>query len=77
MDADKRTGFFKPECHKNARKGIKARGPIARPLVDYLLAIRPQYATGLIHPNPATGAPYTNIRKQWDRLITIAARMLG
>lgn len=40
-------------------------------------AIRPKFATGLIHPNPATGAPYTNIRKQWDRLIAIAARMLG
>jgi integrase len=77
LDPEKRTGFFRLQRHKNARKGIKARGPINRPLVEYLLAIRPQFATGLIHPNPATGAPYTNIRKQWDRLIAIAARMLG
>ncbi len=34
-------------------------------------------ARGLIHPNPATGKPYVEIRKQWNRLVAIASRMLG
>jgi hypothetical protein len=41
------------------------------------LTIRPRNARGYIHPNPDTGKPYTNIRKQWDRLIAIASGMLG
>lgn len=49
-------------------KGIKARGPFAAELVDYLAAIRPANASGPIHINRSTGEPYVDIRKQWDRL---------
>jgi integrase len=77
LDPVTRTGFFKLDQHKNVNKGIHAEGPIAQPLAEYLLAIRPRNARGLIHPNPATGKPYVEIRKQWNRLVAIASRMLG
>ncbi len=62
---------------KNVNKGIRAYGPSWDAVVDYLVAIRPKNARGLIHPNPATGKPYVNIRKQWARLVAIASRMLA
>lgn len=77
IDPHTRTGWFKLDQHKNVNKGIKARGKLADKLVDYLLSIRPANARGLIHPNPATGKPYVDIRKQWNRLIKIASRILG
>lgn len=77
IDPQTRTGRFRLDQHKNVNKGIKARGSLAVELVDYLLSIRPANARGLIHPNPATGKPYVDIRKQWNRLIAIASRMLG
>jgi integrase len=77
LDPVKGTGNFELDQHKNVNKGIRAYGRLARPLVDYLLAIRPRNARGYIHANPETGKPYTNIRKQWDRLIAIASEMLG
>jgi len=77
LDAATRRGWFKLDQHKNVNKGIKARGGLAAPLVSYLLSIRPKHARGLIHPNPATGKPYVDIRKQWARLVEIASRMLG
>lgn len=77
LDPVKRTGRFHLKRHKNARKGATAYGRLARKLVDHLLTIRPRVARGYVHPNPATGKPYVNIRKQWDRLITIASGILG
>ena len=77
LDPVKRTGSFRLNQHKNVNKGIRAYGRLARQLVDYLLAIRPRHARGCIHPNPATGKPYVDIRKQWDRLIEIASGILG
>jgi integrase len=77
LDPVKRTGYFRLDRHKNVNKGIKAHGRIARRLVDYLLSIRPRNPKGYIHPNPATGKPYVDIRKQWDRLIAIASDILG
>jgi hypothetical protein len=70
-------GTFKLDQHKNVNKGIKARGPIACELLEYLLSIRPANASGPIHANPETGRPYVDIRKQWKRLLAIAAEMLG
>jgi hypothetical protein len=58
-------------------KGIKARGPIAREVIDYLLSIRPPNASGPIRANPETGRPYVDVRKQWKRLLAITAEMLG
>ena len=69
--------WFNLDQHKNVNKGIKARGGLTVQFVDYLLSIRPKNARGLIHPNPATGKAYTDIRKQWKRLLSIAERMLG
>ena len=77
IDPQARTGRFRLDQHKNVNKGIKARGSLAVELVDYLLSIRPANARGLIHPNPVTGKPYVDIRKQWNRLVAIASRMLG
>jgi integrase len=77
LDPVTRTGFFKLDQHKNVNKGIRAEGPVVRPLAEYLLSIRPRNAHGLIHPNPATGKPYVDIRKQWNRLVAIASGMLG
>jgi len=77
IDAQTRTGWFKLDQHKNVNRGIKARGKLAAELVAYLLSIRPANARGLIHPNPATGKPYVDIRKQWNRLIKIASGILG
>lgn len=58
-------------------RGISARGPISEQLASYLRAIRPTSARGPVHPNPATGKPYVDVRKQWNRLIAIASTMLG
>lgn len=77
LDPVSRTGWFKLADHKNKRKGITARGALHPKLVDYLLKIRPANASGLVHPNPATGLAYVDIRKQWDHLIEIASRLLG
>jgi len=77
LDPVRRTGHFRLKQHKNASKGATAYGRLSRRLVDYLLAIRPRHARGYIHPNPATGKPYVEIRKQWDRLIEIASEILG
>lgn len=77
IDPHSRTGWFKLDQHENVNKGIKARGKLADKLVDYVLSIWPANAHGLIHPNPATGKPYVDIRKQWNRLINIASRILG
>ena len=77
LDADPRKCWFKLDQHKNVNKGIKARGGLANELLEYLRSIRPKNARGLIHPNPATGKAYVDIRKQWNRLIEIANRLLG
>jgi integrase len=77
IDPKTRTGWFELRQHKNVKKGAKARGRLTEELVDYLLSIRPPNARGLVHPNPATGKAYVDIRKQWNRLIAIASRMLG
>lgn len=58
LDAATMRGTFKLDQHKNVNKGNKARGSIARELVEYLLSIRPANAVGPIHANPATGWPY-------------------
>lgn len=70
-------GTFRLNAHKNTDKGIAAEGPLAVQLVRYLRSIRPEDATGFVHPNPSTGQPYREIRKQWERLIRIASKMLG
>lgn len=77
LDPVKMTGSFELDQHKNVNKGIRAYGVLAPRLVKYLLSIRPPNARGYIHANPATGKPYVDIRKQWDRLIAIASDMLG
>lgn len=77
LDPVSRTGWFKLVDHKNRRKGVTARGALHPQLVDYLFRIRPPQASGLVHPNPATGFAYVDIRKQWDHLIEIASRLLG
>lgn len=77
IDAETRSGTFKLDQHKNVNKGVKAHGVLSPKVVDYLLAIRPPNATGLIHRNPATRGAYVDIRKQWRRLIAIASKILG
>lgn len=76
-ELDEACSRFRLDQHKNVNRGIKARGPIAPALQRYLRAIRPAKASGPIHPNPVTGAPFVDIRKQWNRLMAIAERMLG
>jgi hypothetical protein len=58
LDPANRTGWYQLDKHKNVNKGIKARGPLAAELVDYIAAIRPANASGPIHVNPSTGEPY-------------------
>jgi integrase len=77
IDPRGENGVFRLVNHKNASKGITAEGPLAAQLVRYLRAVRPSDARGLIHPNPVTGRPYVEIRKQWKRLVKIASRLLG
>jgi hypothetical protein len=77
LDPATMRGTFKLDQHKNVNKGIKARGPIAGELVEYLLSIRPANASGPIHANPETGRPYVDICKPWKRLLAISAEMLG
>ena len=70
-------GHFDLNDHKNADKGIEARGPLAYSLIKYLLSTRPEAKPkGYVHPNLRTGKPYVNIRKQWKRLIEIANELL-
>ena len=77
LDPATLTGWYKLDEHKNVNKGIKAEGPLAEELVEYLLSIRPPNpGNAPIHFNPETGNPYVDIRKQWERLMTIASRML-
>jgi len=78
LDPQTLTGWYKLDQHKNVNKGIKAEGPLAEELVEYLLSIRPANpGNAPIHFNPETGRPFVDIRKQWERLMTIASRMLG
>ena len=78
LDAPTLTGWYKLDEHKNVNKGIDAEGPLAKELVEYLLAIRPPNpGRKPIHFNPDTGKPYVDIRKQWERLMEIASRRLG
>jgi hypothetical protein len=57
LDPATRTGWYRLDKHKNVNKGIKARGPLAAELVDYLASIRPPNASGPIHFTPSTGQP--------------------
>jgi hypothetical protein len=41
LDAKNLTGWYKLDQHKNVNKGIKAEGPLAEEVVEYLLSIRP------------------------------------
>jgi hypothetical protein len=41
LDPKTLTGWYKLDQHKNVNKGIKAEGPLAEELVEYLLSIRP------------------------------------
>lgn len=76
LHATKDEGSFHVARHKNADKGIRAAGALHPDLVRYLRGIRPAKARGLIHPNPATGRAFVNIRAQWARLIAIANTLL-
>lgn len=68
---------FRIQSHKNASRGIRLEGPIAPTLSWYLSRIKPTAdASGLVHPNPSTGRPFTNIRRAWRRLLMIANAIL-
>lgn len=68
---------FRLQRHKNASRGIRLEGPIAPTLELYLSGIQATAGvSGLIHPNPGTGRPFTNIRRAWRRLLSIANTML-
>jgi integrase len=78
LDPSGRSGRFKIERHKNAGRGLMLEGPLTRGLVAYLGSIMPDRSTGgLVHPNPATGKPFTSIRGSWRRLIAIANSVLS
>lgn len=77
LHEDREGGRFKLDEHKNVNRGIRAEGPFPPQLAQYLRAIRPSRATGLVHANPKTGRAYVDIRKQWNRLVEIASEMLG
>jgi hypothetical protein len=77
LHESKDEGVFVLDRHKNVNRGILARGPIAPQLARYLRSIRPERASGIVHPNPKTNRAYVDIRKQWVRLVRIAGDMLG
>jgi integrase len=77
QEIDEERNTFRLDQHKNVNKAIRAEGPIAEILLRYLRSIRSANAAGPVHPNPATGGTYVDIRKQWKRLVTIASTMLG
>jgi integrase len=71
-------GRFSLDHHKNAGKGVEVDAPLNPVLVRYLRNIMPsKRPEGLVHPNPATGAAYGNIRKQWFELVQIANEILA
>ena len=77
IDTKKNTGTFTLTKHKNDDKLGDVTGPLHPDLVRYLRTIYPGVgAHGFVHPNPMTGKPYRNIRKQWFRLIEFANRYL-
>lgn len=77
IDARKDLGRFRLDEHKNSSKGVEVEGGLHPALVRYLRPIwRGRMARGLVHPSPATGEPYVNIRAQWARLLEIANGML-
>jgi integrase len=68
---------FRVQSHKNASRAIRLEGPIAPTLELYLSGIQSTAdASGLVHPNPGTGRPFSNIRRAWRRLLSIANSML-
>lgn len=77
IDEKEDRGRFHLIDHKNSSKGIEVEGALHAQLVKYLRPLMPHDRKGLVHPNPATGEPYTHIRKQWPRLIEIANELLG
>lgn len=77
LHSAKDRGRYRLDEHKNASKGVEVEAGLHPRLVRYLRPIWPgKSASGLVHPNPETGGPYRNIRKQWARLIKIANEML-
>jgi hypothetical protein len=71
------TGCYKLNEHKSVNKGIDTEGPLAKEFVEYLLATRPQNAgRSPVHFNPETSMPYVDIRKQCERLLEIANRIV-
>lgn len=76
LDPSGRSGRFKIERHKNAGLGLVLEGPLARGLVAYLGSMPEPSTGGLVHPNPATGKPFTSIRGSWRRLIAMANSVL-
>lgn len=77
LHPEKDEGRYRLDEHKNSSKGVEVEAALHPILVRYLRQIHPgRGAKGFVHPNPETGEPFTNIRRQWKRLITIANRML-
>ena len=76
IDRARMIGSFHIQSHKNADRGVRLEGPLAPSLLRYLVGRMPEQARGLIHPNPTTGKPFTNIRKSWQRLLAIANEIL-
>jgi integrase len=77
IDPDRGEGSFRLDRHKNSSRGVEVEGPLAPSLLRYLVGIMPAgKASGLVHPNPRTGAPFKNIRHSWRRLIAFANELL-
>ena len=76
IDRLRMRGTFRIDHHNNSDRGLVLAGPLAPTLLRYLLDRMPPNASGLVHPNPQTGKPFTNIRKSWERLLMLANEIL-
>jgi integrase len=77
LDAATMHGSFKLDQHKEREQGHQGARPDRARAGGVSALHSPANASGPIYANPETGRPYEDIRKQWKRLLAIAAEMLG
>lgn len=72
-DVDLDSGVVRfPETKNTRRTGVKVVAPMRAPLRAFLSEHRESASGPWLFPNPATGAPFRDVRKAWTSLLKLA-----